>query len=149
MSVLLSMLNLEYTYSSDGVWELSKPFKVTIILQIGSYMVFYIGSFMVSQVVFVVKNPPSNAGEIREGEFNPWVGKIPWRRKNGSPLQYCCLENPMDRGAWQVTVYSIAKRQTRLKWLCMVDGFPRAITILVESTVSDTGSPVSLPKYHQ
>ena len=77
MSVLLSMLNLEYTYSSDGVCELAKPLKVTIILQIGSYMVFYIGSFMVSQVVFVVKNPPSNAGEIREGEFNPWVRKIP------------------------------------------------------------------------
>ena len=31
--------------------------------------------------------------------FDPWVGKIPWRRK-GNPLQYSCLENPMDRGAW-------------------------------------------------
>ena len=39
---------------------------------------------------------------------------------NGSPLQYSCLENPMGRGAWQVTVYSVAKSQTRLKWLCMV-----------------------------
>ena len=42
-------------------------------------MVFYIGSLMVSPVAFVVKNPPSNAGEIREGEFDPWVGEFdPW-----------------------------------------------------------------------
>ena len=35
----------------------------------------------------------------------------------GNPLQYSCLENPMDRGAWQATVHSVAKSQTRLKWL--------------------------------
>ena len=33
---------------------------------------------------------------------------------NGNPLQYCCLENPMDRGAWYATVYGVAKSQTRL-----------------------------------
>ena len=37
---------------------------------------------------------------MQEIEFDPWVGKIPWRR-NWPPLQYSCLENPMDRGAWQ------------------------------------------------
>ena len=38
--------------------------------------------------------------------FDPWVGKIPWRRVlHGNPLQYSCLENPMDRGAWQATVH--------------------------------------------
>ena len=36
---------------------------------------------------------------------------------NGSPLQYSCLENPMDRGAWQATVHRVAKSRTRLKWL--------------------------------
>ena len=40
--------------------------------------------------------------------FDPWVGKIPWRRK-GNPLQYPCLENPMDRGAWGPTVHKVAK----------------------------------------
>ena len=40
--------------------------------------------------------------------FDPWVGKIPWRR-HGNPLQYSCLENPMDRGARQVIVYGVAK----------------------------------------
>ena len=40
--------------------------------------------------------------------FNPWVRKIPWRR-NGSPLQYSCLENSMDRGAWPPTVPGITE----------------------------------------
>ena len=38
--------------------------------------------------------------------FYPWVGKIPWRRKC-YPLQYSCLENPMDRGPWWDTVHGI------------------------------------------
>ena len=38
--------------------------------------------------------------------FNPWVGKIPWRR-NGNPFQYPYLKNPMDRGAWQPTVHRV------------------------------------------
>ena len=42
--------------------------------------------------------------------FDPWVGKIPWRRK----WQYSCLENPMDRGTWRATVHGIAKSQTQL-----------------------------------
>ena len=36
------------------------------------------------------------------------------REENGYPLQYSCLENPMDRGAWQATVYGVAKSWTRL-----------------------------------
>ena len=43
--------------------------------------------------------------------FNPWVGKIPCRR-NGNPLQYSCLENPMGRGAWWATVHSVTKSWT-------------------------------------
>ena len=45
--------------------------------------------------------------------FDPWVGKIPWRRE-GLPLQYSCLGNPMDRGAWRATVHGVTKNQTRL-----------------------------------
>ena len=53
----------------------------------------------------VVKNPPANAGDL---------GLIPGSRRspggrNGNPLQYFCLENPMDRGAWQAIVPGIAK----------------------------------------
>ena len=40
--------------------------------------------------------------------LNPWVGKIP-RGGNGNPLQYFCLENPMDRGAWRATVHGVAR----------------------------------------
>jgi len=40
----------------------------------------------------VVKNPPANTGD----RFNPWVGKIPWKRKC-NPLQYSCLDKPMER----------------------------------------------------
>ena len=46
----------------------------------------------------------------------PWVGKIPWRRA-WPPLQYSCLENPVDRRAWWATVYRVAKSWTWLKWL--------------------------------
>ena len=43
--------------------------------------------------------------------FDPWVRKIR-RRRNGNPLQYSCLENPMDKGAWQTTVHGVAKSDT-------------------------------------
>ena len=56
----------------------------------------------------MVKNTPANAGDIRDCRFYPWVGKIPWRRA-GRPLQYSCLENHMDRGAWQATDHRVAK----------------------------------------
>ena len=59
-----------------------------------------------SQVVLMVKDPPANAGDMRH-RFNPWVRKIPWRKAN--PLQYSCLENPMDRGGWQARVHRAAK----------------------------------------
>ena len=42
----------------------------------GSY-----GKFKASQVVLMVKNPPANTGDARDKGFDPWVGKIPWRRK--------------------------------------------------------------------
>ena len=55
------------------------------------------------------------AGGLRRG-FDPWVGKIPWRRAC-NPLQYSCLENPMDRGAWRATVHGVTERRTCLKQL--------------------------------
>ena len=56
----------------------------------------------------VVKNPPANAGDAG---LIPALGRSPGEG-HGSPLQYSCLENPMDRGAWQATVCGAAKRQT-------------------------------------
>ena len=59
----------------------------------------------------MVKNPPANAGDARD------VGSIlesgrSLRVGNGNPLQYYCLENPMDGGAWQATVHGVVKSQT-------------------------------------
>ena len=58
----------------------------------------------------VVKNLPANAGD--EGSF-PGSGRSPGVG-NGNPFQYSCLENPMDRGVWWVTVHDIAKSWTQL-----------------------------------
>ena len=69
-----------------------------------------------SQVALVVKNPPTNAGDIRGVGSIPGSGRSP-EGGNGNPLQYSCLKNPMDKGAWRATVHRIAKSQTRLKWL--------------------------------
>ena len=55
-----------------------------------------------SQVALVVKNPPANAGGIRDVGSIPGSGRSPLGG-HGNPLQYSCLENPMDRGAWRAT----------------------------------------------
>ena len=47
----------------------------------------------------MVKNPPVNAGDARDMDSTPGSGRCPGEG-NGNPLQYSCLENPMDRGAW-------------------------------------------------
>ena len=69
-----------------------------------------------SQVAPVVKNLPANAGDIRDVGSNPGSGRSPWEG-NGNPLQYSCLENPMDRGVWQAIVHRVAKSWTWLKHL--------------------------------
>ena len=62
----------------------------------------------------MVKNPSANAGDVRDAASIPRFGKSPGEG-TGNPPQYSCLENPMDRGACQATVHSIAKSQTQLK----------------------------------
>ena len=61
----------------------------------------------------VVKNLPAKAGEIIDVGSIPGLGRYPGGG-NGNPLQYSCLENPMDKGAWWVTVHGVANSQTRL-----------------------------------
>ena len=75
-------------------------------------------SYTASQVAPVVKNPPANAGDIRDVGSIPVLGGASGGG-HGTPLQYSCLENPMDRGAWGATVHRVAQSQTRLKWLSM------------------------------
>ena len=58
-----------------------------------------------------INNPPANAGDIRDAGLSPGLGRSHGRR-NGNPFQYSCLENPMDRGAWQTIVHGIAESDT-------------------------------------
>jgi len=64
--------------------------------------------------VLVVKNPPANAGDVREAgsvcgsERSPGGGR-------GNPLQHSCLENTTDRGVWSAAVHRVAKSWTRLR----------------------------------
>ena len=56
----------------------------------------------------MVKNLPANAGNVREAGSIPELGRSSGGG-NGNPLQYSCLETPMDRGAWQATVHRVAQ----------------------------------------
>ena len=69
-----------------------------------------------SQVVLVIKNPPTNSGDLRDEGLIPGSGRSPGGG-HGYPLQYACLEDPMDGGAWRAAVPGVAKTQTWLKWL--------------------------------
>ena len=69
-----------------------------------------------SQVVLVVKNLPANAGDIRDMGSTPGLGRSPGEG-HGNPLQYSCLGNPMERGAWWAIVHEVAQSWTRLMWL--------------------------------
>ena len=62
------------------------------------------------------KGPPANAGNIRDVGSIPGSGRSPGGG-HGNPLQYSCLENPTDRGAWQATVHRVANSWTQLKQL--------------------------------
>ena len=66
----------------------------------------------------MVKNLSENAGDVRD------TGLIRGSRRSpggghGNPLQYSCLENSMDRGAWQATIHKVIKSKTQLKQLTM------------------------------
>ena len=68
--------------------------------------------------MLLVKKLHVNAGDVRDPGLIPGLGRSPGEG-NGNPLQYSCLENPMDRGAWRATIHRIAKGLTQLKRLSM------------------------------
>ena len=61
-----------------------------------------------SQLALVVKNPPANVGDARDSDSIPGSGRSPGVGSD-KPLQCSCLENPMDRGAWQAIVHGVIK----------------------------------------
>ena len=90
-----------YFLKMENRWEL--PIPRALIFRISS------------QVALVVKNPPAKAGHLCS---IPGLGRSPGGGHD-NPLQYSCLENPIDRGAWRATVHGITQSQTWLKWLSM------------------------------
>ena len=71
------------------------------------FLLFPIISKGASQVAQWVKNPPASAGDTGDTVSIPRLGE-----GNGNPLQYSCLENSINRGAWPATVHSVKKNQT-------------------------------------
>ena len=62
----------------------------------------------------MVKNPPVNAGDIKDVGSIPGSGRSP-KEGNSNPLQYSCLDNPMDSRAWQAPVHGVPKSQICLR----------------------------------
>ena len=65
----------------------------------------------INQVGLLVKNLPASAGDLRDLGSILGLGRFPGEG-NGNPLLYSCLENPMDRGAWQATQFIGSQRET-------------------------------------
>ena len=65
-------------------------------------------------MVLVIKNPPATAGDARDTGSIPGSGRSPGGG-HGNPVKYSCLENPIDKGVWWVTVHGITKSRTQLK----------------------------------
>ena len=109
-------------------------FVLKLLLEWSFWPTWYIVTMMklwvftwASQVALVVKNPPANAGDIKDMGSIPESGRSPGRG-TGNPLQDSFLENPMDRGAWWAIVHKVAESQTWLKQLSRQHFFSKGNT---------------------
>ena len=99
----------------------------------------------------VAKNPPTSAADARDSGSIPGAGKPPGAG-NSNPLQCSCLENPIDRGAWQAAVHRVAKSQTLLKQLstytrtCLVYDANKRYLIDVQILAPLPGSSLDFPQ---
>ena len=98
---------LEIKWSSERYFP-SRWSPSTKIDTIGTYF------WWASQVALVVMNSPANAWDLRNLGLGRYAGG-----GHSHPLQFSCLENPMDRGAWWATIHRVAKGQTPLRWLSL------------------------------
>ena len=89
-------------------------------------------------MVLVVKNLPTNAEDMRDPGSAPGSERSPGLGR-GNPLQYSCLENPVDRGAWRATIPRVTQSHTRLKHLST-----HTYGLEFEQTPGDSGGQRSL-----
>ena len=94
--------------TSNFWWENIFPLQHILVL---TWFWEYYGILWASQVVLVTKNPPGDAGDVRDAGSIPGLGRCPGEG-HGNPLQYSCLENLMDRGAWWAIVHRVAESDT-------------------------------------
>ena len=101
-----------------------------------------------SQGERVVKSPPANAGDLRDSGLTPGLGRSPGGG-HGNPLQYSCMENPKDRGAWWATVHGVTKSQSRSDLAaaaaatCQQKAIFTNVQVMVTLTVVSPKSPAS------
>ena len=86
----------------------------------------------------MVKKPQCNVGDMRDEGLIPGSGRSPGGG-HGNPLQYPCLENPTDRGAWQSTVIRVAKSWTRLKRLSNEERGASQVALVVKDPPANAG----------
>ena len=94
-----------------------------------------------TQVAQQLKSPPANTGGAGDAGSVPGLGRPPGVG-NGSPLQYSCLENPRDRGAWRAVVHGVTKSWTRLSAAQNM-----AVLLLVFKGISTLASIVAMLIY--
>ena len=90
----------------------------------------------------MVENSPANAGDTRDAVSIPGSGISPGGR-HGNPLQYSCLEDPMDGGAWWATVHGVSKSRTRFS-MCMQGFLGGALVKNLPANAGDTRDAVSI-----
>ena len=101
---------------TDTFSALRSPLSSSVSFQAGSWTVVEGCAFVIlcecmwaSQVALVVKNSPANAGDLRDtSSIHGWEGSL--EGGHGNPLQYSCLESPMNRGAWWATVHGASDK---------------------------------------
>ena len=123
----LIFFNLLLPEPKEIYWKAEELAKITSIIKINKrkrsskyrkllHLIFFNLLPGALQAALVVKNPPANAGDIRDAGLIPALGRSPGEG-NGNPLQYSYLGNPMDRGAWRAKDHRIAQSRTQLKQL--------------------------------
>ena len=134
-------------FSTRSIWCSNSVRIFLSVLQLASVCVIFI--------LYNWDNSPYLYSElgvpIFKNRSNIWSSLISFGEGNGTPLQYSCLESPMDRGAWEAAVHGVAKSQTRLSDFTFIFHFPALEKEMATHSsvlvwrIPGTGEPGGLP----